>query len=254
MCRCDSEDELAAAQYNRDMLTLVGTPIGNLEDSSIRAVRVLLTASIIACEDTRRAGLLLSELEKRYAQSLGISSREQRELIRYDQVTEHKRAPELVLRLERGDDVVLISDAGMPGIADPGYLLVHACRMRGIAVTVVPGPNAALTAAAISGLHTDHTEILGYPPEQSGKRQKQLQALKDRGEILSSTIAYYCAPHKLQSLLEDIQTVFGVDFPVTIARELTKVHEEVVNDTVANLLTQISDIGRGELVVLLEIK
>lgn len=204
-------------------LYIVSTPIGNLEDITIRAIKTLFSVDIIACEDTRRAGLLL-QLLKKYIDNLFAAairlSMEQR-LVRFDDHNETTQTSFLIEKLQQGKAVALVSDAGTPLISDPGYKLVHEALKRGIKVVAIPGPTAAIAALTVSDLPTNHFMFLGYPPEKKSHRIKLFQSLpKD------ITIIFYCAPHKLHQTLTDMQTVFG-NIDIVIARELTKIHEEV---------------------------
>lgn len=220
-------------------LSIVSTPIGNLDDITIRAIKTLLTVDIVLCEDTRRTGNLLAELRKRYASLEGSHPSNHRKdaILRFDDHTENNRVPEIIQWIEQDKNVALVSDAGTPLISDPGYRLVSEALKRGINVVSVPGPTAAIAALTSSGLPTNQFLFLGYPPEKQSHRIKLFQSLSEiftrpplavaRGSLdKSPTLIFYCAPHKLHQTLTDLQTVFG-DIPIVIARELTKVHEEV---------------------------
>jgi 16S rRNA (cytidine1402-2'-O)-methyltransferase len=191
-------------------LYLVGTPIGNLEDMTYRAVRTLQTVDLIAAEDTRHTGKLLQHFQIKTPQ------------ISYHEHNRLSRLEELLARLYRGDDIALVTDAGMPGISDPGYELVKACTEAGIAVVPIPGTTAAITALAASGLPSDRFVFEGFLPSKEKERQSRLQQLQ--GD--SRTLIFYEAPHRLQPTLSNLASIFGEDRQVVLARELTKLHEE----------------------------
>ncbi|MCC6860975.1 MAG: 16S rRNA (cytidine(1402)-2'-O)-methyltransferase [Bryobacterales bacterium] len=195
-------------------LYLVATPIGNLEDITLRALRVLREADVIACEDTRQTRKLLSHY--------GID----KPLLSYHEHNEAQRAVELVERLREGQSVAVVSDAGTPLLADPGYRVVKAAAAAGFAVQPVPGPSALVTALAASGLPTDAFYFGGFLPARQGARRR---ALEERAAE-RATLVYYEAPHRIQETLEDVEAVLGPR-PVVVARELTKLHEELLRGT-----------------------
>jgi 16S rRNA (cytidine1402-2'-O)-methyltransferase len=199
-------------------LFLVATPIGNLEDITLRALRVLREADLIACEDTRQTRKLLDHY--------GID----KPTLSYHEHNEAARSVELVARLEAGASVALVSDAGTPLVSDPGYRLVRLAVAKGVRVEPVPGPSAALAALAASGLPTDEFHFAGFLPPRTAQRRKTLQRLKDE----PATLVFYEAPHRLLETLDDIDAVLGPR-PVVVARELTKVHEEFRRGTAAEL-------------------
>ena len=201
------------------VLYLVGTPIGNLGDLSPRARGVLAAADHLACEDTRRAGLLL--------QALGLK----RSLISFHQHNQATRIPQLLERLAAGDSVALISDAGLPGISDPGEALVAAARRQERPVICVPGPCAITTALVSSGLPCDRFCFDGFLPPKPTQRRQRLKELAAE----ERTLVLFEAPHRLVALLEDLLVVLG-DRPLRVARELTKCHEEQVGPTVSAAL------------------
>jgi 16S rRNA (cytidine1402-2'-O)-methyltransferase len=190
-------------------LYLVATPIGNLEDITYRAVRILGEVDLIACEDTRQTRKLLDHY--------GIS----KPVVSYHEHNEAARAEELVAKLLAGTNVALVSDAGMPLVSDPGYRLVQAAIHSAIQVVPVPGPAALVAALAASGLATDSFYFGGFLPAKSGQRARALEALKDQTE----TLVFYEAPHRILETLADVERVMG-SRPVVVARELTKLHEE----------------------------
>jgi 16S rRNA (cytidine1402-2'-O)-methyltransferase len=216
-------------------LYLVSTPIGNLEDFSFRAKRLLSTVSFIACEDTRRTGSLLKKLAIKPPNLL--SCYEGNELA---------RLPQLLKLLKNAQDGALISNAGTPTISDPGYKLVRACLKNHIPVVPVPGASAVLTALVASGLPTDKFIFLGYLPEKPGKREK---ILKDFS-FLPATVIFYVSPHHLLKTLHLIQTVLG-DIDLVIANELTKLFEKFYRARVSHLITLFAkQLPRGEYVIL----
>ncbi len=217
----DRPEAPSAAEPAPSVLYVVGTPIGNRDDLSPRARRVLAAVDRIACEDTRRSGLLL--------QQLGLSGRP---LLSFHAHNETARIPSLLAGLERGESLALISDAGLPGISDPGEALVAAARARGLTVVCVPGPCALTTALVSSGLPTGRFCFEGFLPPRSAARRRRLQELAEEHR----TLVLYEAPHRLVALLEDLLAVLG-DRPLQVARELTKRHEQQVGPTVAAALT-----------------
>ncbi len=215
-------------------LVLCATPIGNLRDITLRALDVLAAADTIACEDTRRTRKLLSHH--------GISARD---LVSYHDANERVRAPELLRRLRRGETVALVSDAGTPGLSDPGFRLVQACIAAGVPVEAVPGPSAALTALTLSGLPPARFTFEGFLPRRRGERRRRLRELAEDPR----TLVLYESPHRLADLLADATDVLGAR-PAAIARELTKVHEEVRRGPLPELARWAGERQvRGEVVV-----
>lgn len=218
------------------MLYVVATPIGNLEDITLRAIRVLKEVRWIACEDTRTTRHLLDHY--------GIATA----TISYHDHNESTRAPELAARLAAGDDGALVSDAGMPLISDPGYRLVQAAIASGVAVVPIPGASAVLSALAVSGLPADTFRFGGFLPEKQGKRREVLDALRHQTE----TAIFYEAPHRILHTLTDIEEVLGAR-PIVVARELTKIYEEVLRGTAAEVRAQLAERAsvRGEITLLI---
>lgn len=215
-------------------LYIVGTPLGNLEDLSPRAARILGEADIVACEDTRRTGRLLEHL--------GLK----KPLVSYHEHNEADRARDLVERIAAGDTVALASDAGMPLVSDPGYRLVRAAIDAGLPVVPVPGPDAATTALVVSGLPADAYRFVGFLPSKATQRRKALEALaKD-----PATLVFYEAPHRIRKTLGDALDVLG-DRPVALARELTKMHEEILRGSLSEILREVEgrENLRGEMVL-----
>ena len=218
-------------------LRLVATPIGNLDDLSPRAREALETADLVACEDTRRTGLLLSRL--------GVK----RPLISLHEHNERQRVPGLLERLDAGEAVVLVSDAGTPLLADPGFVLVREAIARGIRVEPIPGPSALLAALVASGLPPLPFSFAGFPPAKGGKRR----TFYERWSGLDHTVVFYESPHRIVKSLADLVEVAGPERPCSVGRELTKVHEEVLHGTVASLHAELAerDGVKGELVIVL---
>ena len=191
-------------------LYLVGTPIGNLEDITLRATRTLKEVALIAAEDTRRTGKLLQHLQIDTPQ------------ISYYEHNHTSRIQKLVYRLQQGEDIALVTDAGMPSISDPGYELVREAIAVGIRVIPIPGVTAVISALAASGLPTDRFIFEGFLPLKDKERQIRLELLRHEAR----TIVFYEAPHRLVRTLTDLETVVGTAREIVLARELTKIHEE----------------------------
>jgi len=222
-------------------LYLVATPIGNLEDITLRALRVLRSVDRIACEDTRQTRKLLD----RY----GIAT----PTVSSHQHNEAERSRTLIADLKNGARIAVVSDAGTPGISDPGMVLASAAIAAGIAVVPIPGPSAAISALTASGLSTGRFFFLGFPPPKAGARRT---ALENLASLLAepTTVVLYEAPHRILETLADIESVFGPDCPIVLARELTKIHEEFLRGPVHAIRAQLAarDAIRGEMVLLLE--
>ncbi len=215
-------------------LYVVGTPIGNLEDITLRALRVLRECALIAAEDTRRTRILLEHY--------GIHT----PMISYFEHNEPVRIPQILKALTRGD-VALVSEAGMPGLSDPGYTLIRAALAQGFPVVPIPGPSAPVTALVASGLPTDRFVFLGFLPRRSGERRRLLATVAS----FPWTLVAFEAPHRLRKSLQDILEVLG-DRPMAVARELTKIHEEIRRGTVREILehfTQVEPRGEFTLVI-----
>jgi 16S rRNA (cytidine1402-2'-O)-methyltransferase len=214
-------------------LTVVPTPIGNLEDITLRARRVLAEADAVVAEDTRVSGRLL--------QHLGIA----RPLLSFHTVNEHRMVEQLIARLERGEHLALVSDAGTPGISDPGYLLVRAALRADIPVECLPGATAFVPALVCSGLPCERFVFEGFLPQKKGRRTR-LEALRDEPR----TIVLYESPHRMLRLLDELAGVLGPDRPACASREISKMHEEHVRGSVAQLQAHFSaHAPRGEFVV-----
>jgi 16S rRNA (cytidine1402-2'-O)-methyltransferase len=215
-------------------LYLVATPIGNLEDITLRALRTLKECDVVAAEDTRRTGQLLKHF--------GIS----KPMLSYFQFNEAKRSEEIIERLQRGEKIALVTDAGSPGISDPGERVVRAARGAGLRVESVPGPCALVAALTASGLAAEEFHFIGFLPHKSGQRRKQLEALK----AFSGTLILYESPYRIEKALGELQEIFPTR-TVVLARELTKKFEEYLRGTPSELLEAIKQRSlKGEFVVL----
>jgi 16S rRNA (cytidine1402-2'-O)-methyltransferase len=221
----------------KGILYLVATPIGNLEDITLRALRVLKEADSVACEDTRQTQKLLDHY--------GISAR----TVSYHEHNELTRAPELVKDLEEGARVALVSDAGMPGISDPGYRLVSLAIRHHIPVVPIPGVSAFLAALVASGLPTDSFRFSGFLPAKRGQRRELLESVKESPR----TQVFYEAPHRVVEALEDVVEVLGPERNVVVAREVTKIHEEFLRGHASEVLTTLKSRGevKGEITLLI---
>jgi 16S rRNA (cytidine1402-2'-O)-methyltransferase len=191
-------------------LYLVGTPIGNLGDMTMRGLEILKGVDTIAAEDTRHTGKLLHHFQIKTPQ------------ISYHQHNEQQRIPELISQLQSGKSIALVTDAGMPGISDPGYLLVSACVAAGIRVIPIPGVTAVITAVSASGLPSDRFVFEGFLPAKGQERRDRLESVA--GD--SRTLVFYESPHRLRQTLADFAETFGIDRQIVLGRELTKLHEE----------------------------
>jgi 16S rRNA (cytidine1402-2'-O)-methyltransferase len=241
------DSDPAATREVAPGLYLVGTPIGNLEDITLRALRVLRSVDRIACEDTRQTQKLLNHFEIR-TPTLSLHQHNERE-----------RAVELIAALKAGGRIAIVSDAGMPGISDPGGWLTQAAIAAGIAVFPVPGANAALSALIASGLSTAEFHFLGFLPEKAGARRTVLESLcqsagGEPAESTPKTLIFYEAPHRILDTLGDLASVWGSQLRVVVARELTKMHEEFLRGTVEEVRAELAgrDRVRGEITLLVE--
>ncbi|PPS45673.1 16S rRNA (cytidine(1402)-2'-O)-methyltransferase [Chroococcidiopsis sp. TS-821] len=209
---------MQAAENGR--LYVVGTPIGNLEDITFRAVRILQSVDFIAAEDTRHTGKLLQHFQIKTPQ------------LSYHEHNRNSRIPELIQKLSEGKAIALVTDAGMPGISDPGYELVQACIAANIPVIPIPGASAVITALCAAGLPTDRFVFEGFLPVKGKERQQRGESLKTE----SRTMVFYESPHRLRQTLQDFANFFGQDRQIVIARELTKLHEEFWRGNIAEAI------------------
>jgi len=221
----------------RGTLYLVGTPIGNLEDITLRALHVLKQVDLIACEDTRHTATLLNH----YAI--------EKPTVSYHEHNELTRAAELIVHLERGDNVAVVSDAGMPGVSDPGYRLVALAIRHHIRVVPIPGASAFLSALVASGLPTDSFRFGGFLAAKSGARRTALEAIRHSPR----TQIFYEAPHRLLEAMREVVEVLGAERHVVIAREVTKLHEEFLRGRADEVLAQLEKRGeiKGEITLLI---
>jgi 16S rRNA (cytidine1402-2'-O)-methyltransferase len=216
-------------------LYLVATPIGNLEDISLRALRILKEADLIACEDTRQTIKLLSHYD--------IHKR----LESYHEHNELTRAPELIIQLEQGAKIALVSDAGTPSVSDPGHHLISLCVRHGIPVVPIPGPSALISALVASAMPVHEFVFLGFLPSRQTERRKALRALAPS----TRTLVFYEAPHRVMETLEDALEILG-DRSAVLAREITKLHEEFRRGTISDLLAHVrKKAPRGEITLIL---
>ncbi len=216
-------------------LVLAGTPIGRVEDAPPRLAAELAGADVVAAEDTRRLKRLVSDL------GIELTGR----VLSYFEGNEQGRTPQLLEALQAGDRVVLVTDAGMPSVSDPGYRLVAAAVEAGIEVTSVPGPSAVLTALAVSGLPVDRFCFEGFLPRKAGERSRRLAELADE----QRTLVFFEAPHRTEAALQALADAFGTDRGAAVCRELTKTHEEVRRGGLGELVAWAAAGVRGEVTI-----
>jgi 16S rRNA (cytidine1402-2'-O)-methyltransferase len=223
-------------QTKKGTLYLVSTPIGNLEDMTLRALRILKEVDLIACEDTRRTRILLAH----YGIKTALTSL-------YEE-TERKKSGVLMEKITDGHSLAYVSDAGTPLISDPGYHLVKSAIEAGIPVVPIPGPSAVIAALSVSGMPSDRFAFFGFLPEKAGRRQSCLRKLKD----LPMTLVFYESPRRLVDSLRDIRDVLG-DRDVAVTRELTKVFEEIIRGRASDVIGKLESVGvKGEITLLVE--
>lgn len=229
---------MAERNTEQGMLYVVPTPVGNMEDITLRAIRVLKEADLILAEDTRTSSVLLHHYEIK------------NQLISHHKFNEHQTSQHIVERILGGDTVALISDAGTPGISDPGFLLVRECVRAGIEVQTLPGPTAFVPALVSSGLPCDKFCFEGFLPQKKG-RQKRLQELQEE----ERTIVFYESPYRIVKTLQQFVEVFGEERHVSVCREISKVHEQSVRGTLAEVLAHFAEHEpKGEFVIVLGAK
>lgn len=234
-------------RQKHNALDIVSTPIGNLEDITIRAIRAILSADYILAEDSRRIGVLLSSIRGRYALLINniVVNSKQKVLI-FNDINELERVPTVINLIKTGAKVCLTCDAGTPLISDTGYKLVSECLRQKISVTSLPGPTALITALVSSGLPTNKFLYLGFLPEKPAQRIAELKKIPK-----NLTVIIYVAPHKFKRTLTDMLGIFG-DIEIVIARELTKIHEEIVKLKLSEAITKFSN-PKGEFTILFRI-
>ena len=216
-------------------LTLVPTPIGNLEDITLRALRVLREADLIACEDTRTSSILL----RKYDINKNLTS--------FHVHNENEKLPMLLEKLHEGKQVAVISDAGTPGISDPGWILLRRAIDEGIEVDVLPGASAVLPAILLSGLTPQPFMFMGFPPEKTGERTKLFESLKN----FPYTLCFYISPHKAEKNIMELLKILG-DRNAALVREISKVFQEAIRENLSGILTRITEGVKGELVLIIE--
>lgn len=237
-------------------LYLVATPIGNMEDITVRAIKTLFSVDYILCEDTRRTGILIQNLESGIRnQELNIKNlnidKKSKFISFYDEV-EEKKVPEIIELLEQGSNIALVSDSGTPLIADPGFKLVRECLKRNIKVISIPGASSILNALISSGLPPNQFTFLGYLPSNQTKRKKLLNSLKENFDlsIIHPTLIFFETPHRIIESLSDIMEVYG-DIEIVLCRELTKIHEEIWRGKVSEGIKHFTN-PKGEFVLLIK--
>jgi 16S rRNA (cytidine1402-2'-O)-methyltransferase len=229
-------------------LYLVPTPIGNLADITLRSLRTLFNVDIIACEDTRRTGLLLEKLLTEF--SPNPEDKRKPQLLSYYDQTELQRIPQIITLLKSGKNIALVSDAGTPAVSDPGFKLIRECIKEGLKVESLPGASSVLTALTVSGLPTDKFLFVGYPPHKPGHRAYFFQDIQSSLESIKSTIIFFEAPHKIKTTLNDVKRVFG-DIDIVLCRELTKMYEEIRREKISVSLAHFKKTPpKGEFVIL----
>ncbi|MCL5010543.1 MAG: 16S rRNA (cytidine(1402)-2'-O)-methyltransferase [Patescibacteria group bacterium] len=226
------------------ILYIVSTPIGNLQDITLRAINILKSVDVVLCEDTRVSGILLKKI---YEDHL---FQKRPKLVSYYEENEKIRIPMVIQFLRNGDNIALISDSGTPTISDPGFKLVREALVQGVKVESIPGPTSLVSALVTSGLPTDKFIFLGFLPKKKGHRKKILEALSMTLKQIKATVILFEAPHRLLELLAELRAVFS-DIDIVVARELTKVHEEVKRGRISDLSSfYLLKKPKGEIVVL----
>lgn len=218
-------------------LYIVATPIGNLKDITLRALEVLRSVALIACEDTKHSKKLLN--------FYGINT----ELISYNDINKKRKTPLLLAKIKEGQDIALISDAGTPGISDPGYYLIREAIKNEIEVIAIPGPSALISALVVSGLATDRFVFEGFLPRQRGKRQRRLEALRKE----ERTIILFASPYRIIKILVEVLNILG-NRKVCVVREQTKFYEEILRGEISVIIDELNkrERLRGEFVVIIE--
>lgn len=229
-------------------LYIVATPIGNLQDISLRALKTLESVDFIACEDTRTTSILIKKYFEKNPKAILDK------MFSYYEQTEKQKIPRIINLLLNGKSVALVSDAGTPTISDPGFKLVRECINNNIKVISIPGASSVISALVSSGLPTDKFTFLGFLPQKQGHRITLLEQVRDSQRILKSTVVFFESPHKFKKTLKDMLQVFG-DIEISIARELTKIHEEIKQGSLQELIDEYSEKKvKGEIVILFSLK
>lgn len=231
-------------------LYLVPTPIGNLQDTTLRAVKTLFAVDAIACEDSRKTGLFLEKISEIFAPLLA-SPRRRPKLLSYFEGNARRRLPQLIRLLKEGRRLALVSNAGTPLVSDPGYRLVRECWLEGIPLEALPGPTVVTTALSVSGLPPDKFFFVGFLPKKTGQKTNLLERLKKINGINKTTFVAFSTPHRLIQDLKDIQLVLG-DIQAAVCRELTKMHEEIYRGKISEVLKKLADsLPKGEVTLVL---
>lgn len=231
-------------------LYIVATPIGNLQDITFRALKILNDVDFIVCEDTRKTGNLLNLTSK----MIQKTTNKKPQLISYYEENEMQRIPEIIKVLEMDLSVALVSDAGTPAISDPGFKLIRECVQKGIRVESIPGASSVISSLVSSGLPTDKFMFLGFLPKKQGHRLKLLKDIKKTSEYISQTIIIFESPFRLIKTLDELQSVFS-DIEVVVARELTKIYEEIKRGNILDVLNYFKlKKVKGEIVILFNLK
>lgn len=229
-------------------LFIIATPIGNMQDITLRAIKVLGSVDVIACEDTRKTGLLLQNLA---SQGEALQNLHKPRLVSYYEQNELQRIPEVIAAIKDGLNIALVSDAGTPTISDPGFKLIRECIKEGIKVESLPGASSVITALTVSGLPTDKFLFLGYPPKKPGHRKTLFESLTKMP--IKTTIIFFEGPHHIIRTLEGIKDVLG-DIDIVVCRELTKVYEEIRREKISNSIKHFAKTSpKGEFVILLHL-
>jgi 16S rRNA (cytidine1402-2'-O)-methyltransferase len=229
-------------------LYIVATPIGNLQDITLRAMETLRSVDFLLCEDIRTTSILLNFINKKTGEA-----EKKPKLILFFEENEIKIIEEAVSTLKSGFNIAVVSDAGTPTISDPGFKLVRECIKQGIKVESVPGPTSLISALVSSGLPTDKFLFMGFLPKKQGHRKSSLENLKKSLKLINSTVIIFESPHRLLKTLDEIKNVFG-DIEIVVARELTKIHEEIRKDSINNQINHYKNGVKGEIVLLFNLK
>jgi len=233
-------------------LSIIATPIGNMDDITIRAIRTLFSVDAIVCEDTRKTSQLLRELQKRHPELATPSNGEKfQRMMSYYEENEASRIPEVITALKSGLRIALVSDAGTPTVSDPGFKLVRECVKEGIPIDSLPGPSSVILALTLSGLPTDKFIFLGYPPRKPGHRKTFFANARESQKSMSSTMIYFEAPHRMKQVLEELLEAFG-DVQIVVCRELTKLHQEIRRELISEAIEHFRKVApRGEFILVI---